>query len=42
MKVGFIGFGNLGSAIVRRMASLGVEVIVYNRTKSKVKDFKAG
>ncbi|MFP3206317.1 MAG: NAD(P)-dependent oxidoreductase [Hydrogenobaculum sp.] len=41
MKVGFIGFGNLGSAIVRRMASLGVEVIVYNRTKSKVKDFKA-
>jgi len=40
MKVGFVGFGNLGSAIVRRLASCGVEVIVYNRTKSKVKDFK--
>ncbi len=41
MKVGFIGFGNLGSAIARRLKSLGVEVIVYNRTKSKVVDFKA-
>ncbi|GAB6077323.1 NAD(P)-dependent oxidoreductase [Hydrogenobaculum acidophilum] len=41
MKVGFIGFGNLGSAIARRLKSLGVEVIVYNRTKSKVIDFKA-
>ncbi len=41
MKIGFIGFGNLGSAIARRLKSLGVEVIVYNRTKSKVIDFKA-
>jgi len=41
MKIGFAGFGNLGSAIARRLKSLGVDVIVYNRTKSKVIDFKA-
>jgi len=40
MKVGLIGFGNLGSSIAKRLSSCGVEVIVYNRTKSKVKDFK--
>jgi 3-hydroxyisobutyrate dehydrogenase and related beta-hydroxyacid dehydrogenases len=40
MKVGLIGFGNLGSSIAKRLSSCGVEVVVYNRTKSKVKDFK--
>ncbi len=40
MEIGFIGFGNLGSAIAKRLSSQGLDVIVYNRTKSKVKDFK--
>ncbi len=41
MKVGFIGFGNLGSAIANRIASQGVEILAYNRTKSKTKGFEA-
>lgn len=41
MKIGFIGYGNLGSSIVKRLSSQNVEVLVYNRTKSKVKDVKA-
>ena len=33
MKIGFIGLGNLGQAICTRLASLGDELIVYNRNK---------
>jgi 3-hydroxyisobutyrate dehydrogenase len=33
--VGFIGLGNLGSAIAKRMHSMGQEVVVWNRTTSK-------
>lgn len=35
MAIGFIGLGNLGSAIAKRLMSMGEEVIVWNRTKSK-------
>ncbi len=35
MIVGFIGLGNLGSAMVRRLASEGVRVRAWNRTRRK-------
>jgi len=35
MAIGFIGLGNLGSAIAKRLESMGEEVIVWNRTKAK-------
>ena len=38
MSIGFIGLGNLGSAICKRLTDVGEEVIVYNRTKSKVEN----
>jgi 3-hydroxyisobutyrate dehydrogenase len=38
MKIGFIGLGNLGRAITTRLASLDIELIVYNRNKEKIKD----
>lgn len=36
MAVGFIGLGNLGQAITKRLTDMNEEVIVYNRTRSKV------
>ncbi|MCX7991693.1 MAG: NAD(P)-dependent oxidoreductase [Proteobacteria bacterium] len=38
MKAGFIGLGNLGKAMVKRLLSENVEVSVWNRTKEKAKD----
>jgi len=38
MSIGFIGLGNLGKAITTRLTQMGEEVIVYNRTRSKVED----
>ena len=38
MAIGFIGLGNLGKAITSRLASLGEELVVYNRNKEKIKD----
>ena len=35
MKIGFIGTGVMGSAIVRHLLKAGHEVTVYNRTKAK-------
>lgn len=35
MKAGFIGFGTLGSAIATRLIEQGVELIGWNRTRSK-------
>ena len=34
MKVGFIGLGNMGSAMCRNLLKAGHELIVYNRTRS--------
>ena len=31
--VGFIGLGNLGSAIAKRLESMGEEIIAWNRTE---------
>ena len=36
-RVGFIGLGLMGSAMVKRLLSLGYEVVVWNRTISKAK-----
>lgn len=35
MAVGFIGLGNLGSAMARRLAEQQVSLIVWNRTRAK-------
>jgi 3-hydroxyisobutyrate dehydrogenase-like beta-hydroxyacid dehydrogenase len=39
MKVGFIGLGRMGGAMVRRLLDGGHEVAVYNRTPAKLKPF---
>lgn len=36
MAIGFIGLGNLGSAIAKRLVSVGEEVIVWNRSNDKI------
>jgi 3-hydroxyisobutyrate dehydrogenase len=35
MKVGFAGLGNLGAAMARRLAERGVDLTVWNRTRSR-------
>ena len=35
MKIGFIGTGVMGKAIVRHLLEAGHELTVYNRTKAK-------
>ncbi|MFN3814415.1 MAG: NAD(P)-dependent oxidoreductase [Aquificaceae bacterium] len=35
MRIGFIGLGNLGKEIAKRLISQGVELLVWNRTKEK-------
>src|SRR6266542_1591139 len=39
MKVGFIGLGNMGSAIARNLIKAGHELRVYNRTQSRAEPF---
>lgn len=39
MKVGFIGLGNMGSAIARNLINAGHELTVYNRTRSRAEPF---
>jgi len=41
MKAGFIGLGNLGRAMAKRLISEGVDLIVWNRTKDKGSDLGA-
>jgi 6-phosphogluconate dehydrogenase len=38
MKIGFIGLGRMGSAMVERLVKSGHEVLVYNRTAAKTKE----
>ena len=38
MSIGFIGLGSLGQAICTRLSEVGEEVVVYNRTKSKIEN----
>ncbi len=37
MRIGFIGLGNLGSAIARRLMSEGISLTLWNRTIEKAK-----
>jgi 3-hydroxyisobutyrate dehydrogenase-like beta-hydroxyacid dehydrogenase len=39
MKVGFIGLGNMGSAIARNLIKAGDDLTVYNRTQSRAEPF---
>jgi len=39
MKVGFIGLGNMGSAIARNLIKAGQSLSVYNRTQSRARAF---
>jgi 3-hydroxyisobutyrate dehydrogenase len=41
MAIGFIGLGNLGSAIARRLIAEGEELIVWNRSKQKAEGLRA-
>jgi 3-hydroxyisobutyrate dehydrogenase len=41
MKVGFVGLGQLGSAIAKRMIGQGVALTVWNRTKAKAEMISA-
>ena len=38
MAIGFIGLGNLGTAITARLSQLGETLVVYNRNIEKIKD----
>lgn len=38
MPIGFIGLGNLGQAICKRLSDVGETLVVYNRNKEKIKD----
>lgn len=39
MKVGFVGLGNMGSAIARNLIKAGHTLTVYNRTRSRAEPF---
>ena len=39
MKVGFIGLGNMGSAMARNLIKAGHDLTVYNRTRSRAEPF---
>ncbi len=41
MAIGFIGLGNLGSAMARRLMSEGEQLLVWNRTSKKAEDLGA-
>lgn len=39
MSIGFIGLGNLGTAVATRLSGMGEEVVAYNRTKKSESAF---
>ena len=39
MQVGFVGLGNLGKAIAKRLVDQGVQLVVWNRTEEKAEKF---
>ena len=40
MKIGFIGLGNMGSAMARNLIKAGHDLIVYNRTRSRTEELQ--
>src|SRR5438132_11342063 len=41
MKIGFIGLGNMGSAMARNLIKAGHTLTVYNRTRSRAELFQS-
>jgi len=41
MKVGFIGLGNMGSAMARNLIKAGHALTIYNRTRSRAEELQA-
>jgi 3-hydroxyisobutyrate dehydrogenase-like beta-hydroxyacid dehydrogenase len=41
MKVGFIGLGNMGSAMARNLIKAGHRLTVYNRTRSRAEELRS-
>jgi 3-hydroxyisobutyrate dehydrogenase-like beta-hydroxyacid dehydrogenase len=41
-RVAVLGTGRMGSAIARRLADTGIELVVWNRTRSRAEDIGAG
>jgi 3-hydroxyisobutyrate dehydrogenase-like beta-hydroxyacid dehydrogenase len=41
MKIGWIGLGNMGSAMARNLIKAGHQLIVYNRTRSRAEALQA-
>src|SRR5579862_1515835 len=39
MKIGFVGLGNMGSAMARNLVKAGHIVMVYNRTRARTEGF---
>ena len=42
MRVAILGTGRMGSAIARRLEDTGVELVLWNRTRSRAEDLGAG
>src|SRR5256714_6810879 len=40
MKVGFIGLGNMGSAMARNLIKAGHALVIYNRTRSRAEELQ--
>jgi 3-hydroxyisobutyrate dehydrogenase-like beta-hydroxyacid dehydrogenase len=41
MKIGFIGLGSMGSAMAQNLIKAGHSLTVYNRTRSRAKEFES-
>src|SRR5262245_46006973 len=41
MKIGFIGLGNMGSAMARNLIKAGHKLKVYNRTRSRAEELRS-
>jgi 3-hydroxyisobutyrate dehydrogenase-like beta-hydroxyacid dehydrogenase len=41
MKVGFIGLGNMGAGMSRNLIKAGHDLVVYNRTRSRVQEMQS-
>jgi pyrroline-5-carboxylate reductase len=41
MKLGFIGLGKMGKAMVLQLLEKGVDVVVYNRSSEKTEELKS-
>ncbi len=41
MRVGFVGLGNMGSGMARRLLNAGHKLVVYNRTRARAEELRA-